>query len=257
MIIRCDEGHRDALLRLLESQPLQNTFLLADIEGYGFEVDFQKVWMETDAEKPAVYLLFYDNLSVFAPAAENLNAAWVARLMAEHDVSCLMGRLELVAPLAEAGGVPLNSKVLCGRRTPVPGPDDDSIKVAGPEDVDEIHAFLNTIPEFASMYASRDMIAGRIATGGGVHLIIREEGRIIAHGNTAAASRHAVMMGGIATAQPYRHRGYAGRIVAQLCRIIARQGKTPCTLSTKGFYDDYYQPEGFDFLCDWGMTTKK
>lgn len=254
MIIQCDASHRQALLALLEEEALLNLFLLSDIENYGFAKPFQTVWMETDPAAPAVYVHFYDNLALYARSPRHLNAAFVQKVVQQRGIHCVMGKLGLLRPLRLAGFT-LNSKVMCALQKPPPIAEDGRILVAGSADVADIHAFLNSIPEFAGMYTSRSMIADRIATGSGTHLIVRQGGRIICHGNTAAFSSGAVMTGGVATAPAHRRQGHAHRVMMQLCRIIRGQGKVPCTLCSPYFYKAYYRKTGFTFVGDWGMIT--
>ena len=49
----------------LQKAPVENTFLLADIEQYGFTAPFQQVWAMWRGGLPAaVYLRFYQNLLI-------------------------------------------------------------------------------------------------------------------------------------------------------------------------------------------------
>lgn len=252
MIHRCDATHQERLLAFLREQPLQNTFLLSDIEMYGFDKSFQTVWLEDNPARPAVYLLFYDNLAVFARQPGHIDNAHVTRIVQEYSPSCVMGQMPLLQPLA-LRGYRLQHKVLCAMLSPLEAQADSAIVRAGEADAADIHRFLNSFHEFDGMYASLEMIAGRTKSRHGVHLLMREAGQILCHGNTAASSYLAMMFGGVGTHPDHRCKGYAHRMVVQLCCRIQALEKTPCTLCTPEYFASFYQKMGFDFLCDWGM----
>lgn len=257
-MVLCTREQEKELIGLLQREPLLNTFILADIQLYGFDSPFQKVWVDRLPAPQAVYLVFYDILCLYAQDARQVQPDAVRQIVQENKISCMMGPLPVLQPLlGYVPGYQLNQKVLCGQTRALPPQKQDLTQVAQEADVDDIHAFLNSMPEFDKMYASRDMIAHRITSGDGVHLAIRQEGSLIAHGNTAATSDFVVMIGGIATHPAHRGQGYARQVVNHLCQIIHGAGKTPATLCTEEQFARFYVPLGFEKLADWGMFTKE
>ena len=48
MVIQCKEKDREMLLSFLKQEAVYNTFLIADIEDFGFEEEFQTVFAEVE-----------------------------------------------------------------------------------------------------------------------------------------------------------------------------------------------------------------
>lgn len=246
----------------LAADPVANTFLIADIDHFGFESGFQKVWLDEAAG--AVYLLYYDNLALYAPKPEAVNAAFAAKTAREHSAACVMGRLETVAPLAALlPGMALRDEVFCAldagqapRATPAMLAAAGEAQKAAPADADEIHAFLGGFAELAGKYASKEMIAARLAGADGLHLVIRRGGRIAAHGNTAAATAYATMIGGLAAAPEHRGEGLGGGVALALCRRIMAAGARPAALCSAKAYAGFAARLGFKQLCRWGMLLR-
>lgn len=284
----CGRQDKAGLLALLEKEPFANIFLLADIELFGFDKPFQKVWRTggasdgASAADAAVYLLFYDNLSVWAQNPGGADADFVAALAKDHPVNCVMGKAEVVAPLAGAlPGYTPGEKLLCALpqgTAPAPPVWDESqhgphptVQTATPADVDDIFAFLASVPELRGLYTSKQMIADRIQNGSGIHLIIRQGGSIVAHGNTAASFSSsaaggpgATMIGGLGAAggsgpdarQEPRREALAQAVAFALCQTITKSGKAPCTLCTQANQQALFAPLGFQPVCNWLTLTR-
>ena len=59
MVRECTEKDKEWLLAYLKEEAVYNTFLLADIEDFGFEESFQTVYIdEEQGEIKGVYLFF-------------------------------------------------------------------------------------------------------------------------------------------------------------------------------------------------------
>ena len=106
--------------------------------------------------------------------------------------------------------------------------EDSGVRIAGLSDVDRMYDFLMDIPQLRPLYFRKDMMENRIRCGEGIHVIMEKEGRIIAHGNSAASTDRTVMLGGIGVRQDCRRQGYASVIMERLCVEIQKNHRTPC-----------------------------
>ena len=257
MIIQCTEKDREMLVSYLKKEPVYNTFILADIEDLGFDSDVQDVYAEVEGgECVGVYLRFYRNLLIFCED-DRTNADFLEQLFGTFLPDVVMGKPEAVSVAGrlltdhcfETKGFYALEDASCLEEASV------EPETARVEDAAEIFHFIQGIPEIAHMYTSEEMIEDRIRNGFGVHYVIRENGVIVSHGNSAAQSSATVMIGGIATAAEYRGRHLAGQIVSRLCRDIMEKGKTPCLISLRGDEDNLYTRLGFRKIGDWAMLT--
>lgn len=80
MVRECTEKDKERLLAYLKEEAVYNTFLLADIEDFGFEESFQTVYMdEEQGEIKGVYLCFYQNFLLYCRENE-VNISFLEQL---------------------------------------------------------------------------------------------------------------------------------------------------------------------------------
>ncbi len=254
------EGCRDKLLAYLEQQPLINTFLLADIEKYGFNQPFQQVWLEEkNGALQAVYLRFYQNIIVYSHC-NHLDAEFVQLLIEQFDILLVMGRgadMDCLSSL-EHGNWSLVKKGFYSMPNDylLPEPTALPLRTADCGDVDLIHNFLCGIEGFAAMYASRDMLYDRIHSGDGIHLLYEKNGKLISHANSTTPSRYGAILGGVATAPEVRHMGHASAVVVALSRQILSLGLQPCVLSAAPSGQNLFESIGFTRVEDWNTIER-
>ena len=248
----CQADDRDYLLALLENEPVSNIFMLADIDLYGFDHDFQRIWRSPEGQAEAVYLLFYDNLSLWARSPGDIDRDFVLQIVSHYPVCCIMGKYDSVAPLHLLfPDLTMSRKNMCALHQPVKKVVSQDLTVAGPADVEAIFRFLSTFPQLRALYTSQQMIADRIDRRDGIHLILREGEEILAHGNTTASTDRAIMVGGIGA----KSLADAEAITARLCQGIQAEDKIPCTLCTDQAFEELFKPLGFSIESQWGTLT--
>ena len=222
MVRECTEKDKEQLLAYLKEEAVYNTFLLADIEDFGFEEPFQTVYMdEEQGEIKGVYLCFYQNFLLYCRENE-VNISFLEQLFSDYIPDVVMGKTQtvqivqriLTEHVLESRDLYLFADEACLEK------ENPEIRAAGMEDVDDIFAFLQSIDELRHLYTSKQMIADRIEKNCGVHYIIRRDGKIIAHANSAAQCEATTMIGGVSTAPKERGQGLGGQVVSRLCRDI-------------------------------------
>ena len=165
MVRECTEKDKEWLLAYLKEEAVYNTFLLADIEDFGFEESFQTVYMdEEQGEIKGVYLCFYQNFLLYCRENE-VNISFLEQLFSSYIPDVVMGKTQtvqivqriLTEHVLESRGLYLFADETCLEK------ENPEIHAAGMEDVDDIFAFLQSIDELRHLYTSKQMIAGRIA----------------------------------------------------------------------------------------------
>ncbi len=119
-------------------------------------------------------------------------------------------------------------------------------------DVDEIHEFLMSIDEIKHLYTVKDMINNRIKNNEGTHLFIKDNGKIIAHANSAGGTNRSSMVGGISVDKNYRNKGYGKRVVSEICNKIILENKIAC-LFEKEEKANLFIKLGFKAHAKWGL----
>lgn len=259
MIRKCTDDMLGELMEYLKQDAVYHTFLLADIENFGFDKDFQTVCADVDErEIRGVYLKFYGNLIV-AGGEDGLDEGFLRDWFKEWKPDVVMGRDDLVEQihrlLPDYDMAVKNLYLLEHGAGLLPGLSD--VRKGIPGDEDKIHAFLAEIPEIRALYTSKQMIADRLASGDGTHLYLERDGSLIAHVNSAAKSPYTVMIGGTAVREEERGKNTAAYLVSMLCREILESGKKPCCFCDREEEHNLFVHLGFRKAGLWGTLTRR
>ncbi len=258
MIRLCSEQDRSTLIEFLNQEPEFHTFMLADIQQHGFHQEYQKVYLQADSGQcQGVFLTFYQNLLV-AGDAEKIDYAAVAAL-ADDRITTIMGNAEIVQRTArQLGGhfTVVRNNLYVHRMDETESPDCQEIRIATEHDIDQIYSFLMSFPEFRGLYGEKGMLENRIRNGEGIDIVMEKNGRIIAHGNSAASAEKTSMLGGICVEESYRGRGYAGKIVRTLCKLVHAQGKMPCIFVPEAEGLTILTENHFSVHGKWGVAKR-
>lgn len=260
----CNEKDYDVLMDYLKKEQILNTFIISDLDNYGFDKEFQVTYMDTDSTGTcnAVALIFHNNL-IISGSVTTMDYQFLMTLLTPK-INNIMGEGELVEAFSQyldkqnwksadsnnerrylekvmytlVNGVKLEKVV--------------GIQKATLEDVDAIHSFIMGIPEINFLYKEKSMISNRISSGEGVHLFIKEKGEIIAHANSAAGTNISSMLGGVSVAQEYRDVGYGKKVVSAVADYILEQRNTACLFSKGEEEHNLFITLGFKPYKKWG-----
>lgn len=290
MFRTCNENDYYILMGYLKNEEILNTFVISDLDNYGFDKEFQVTYMDIDEKGAciAVALIFHNNL-IISGQVETMDYSFLSTLLTEK-INNVMGQGELVEAfnnyLVEAECKNLLSHIedKCVESNEGPIKAEDSsrqntmstssrtyiektmytldtglklqmcgdVEVATVEDVDAIHNFIMTIPEINFLYKEKSMITNRMESGEGVHFFIKEKGEIVAHTNSAAGTGISSMMGGVAVAEEFRNQGYGKRVVSAVANYVLNQKKTACLFSTTEEEHNLFVELGFVPYKKWG-----
>lgn len=263
MIRKCTIKDKEVLLEYLNRDTVGNTFILADINDFGFDRDFQTVYADMEEGVcSAVYLIFYENL-LLSCAEDKPDMVFLRKLFERKIPDVVMGKEPCVRMVHELlGGYTMKSRqiyVLDYNDFSAVEPDLAGLHIveAGLEDVDSVFDFLSGIEELKNLYTSKDMIRDRIRENSGKHYLIRKGDRIIAHANSAAGSRNHVMIGGVGVDPSCRGKKLAGYVVSRLCSEILDQGRSPCLFSSRGEKHNLYVRLGFKPAGGWATLERE
>lgn len=254
-IRKCNHMDKEKLMKYLNNKPIYHTFILSDIEQYGFDNEFQSVYIQEDGEVIQGVFLRYFNNFIVAGDAEVLAYNEITELV-DNKVSTIMGNAAIVNGITDK----IDRKAdfvynnLYTHEDPVNIDENVTCHIAELKDVDRIYEFLMTFPEFKQLYSEKQMLENRLKNGEGIHIYIEENGKLIAHGNSAASAEKTCMMGGICVAEPYRNKGYAKKILLTLCAHILEEGKIPCIFASAEKDYSCFKETGFQVYGLWGVA---
>lgn len=265
MFRKCNENDYDVLMDYLKKEQILNTFIISDLDNYGFDKEFQVTFMDTDEKGActAVALIFHNNLIISGPV-ETMDYTFLATLLSDK-INNVMGQGELIETFntylekvdssVDVSDVKKRNyieKTMYTLDTGLKLQMCDGIQLATLDDVDAIYDFIMGIPEINFLYKEKSMISNRIKSGEGVHLFIKEKGEIVAHTNSAAGTSISSMMGGVAVSPEFRKQGYGKRVVSAVANHVLNQKKTACLFSGSEKGNNLFVDLGFVPYKKWG-----
>lgn len=260
MIRVCNDKDEKRLLRFLKNDSMLHTYIIADMERYRFDKPYQTIYMiEENDHCEGVFLKYYNNL-IFSRIQGDIDPEEISKYILP-EITNLMGELEIVKRIAgylkKSGCMTVNN--LYAQKKTVKKCDASlpDVRIAKLKDVDAIYDFIMGFPEFAEIYAKKQMIENRIQNGEGIHVLLEKNGEIIAHGNSAASTDEACFLGGICVASGERGRGYAAGIMQMLCNEIHKQGRIPCIFAPEEKEYTIFPRLHFEICGKWGTIQMK
>lgn len=260
MIRRLTSDDHKFCFELVNSQPAENLFIIGDIEAYGYDKDFQKVWGEFNeaGELIAVLLKYENNYIPFATG--DFDAEGFAKIMDEDPDFYFMSGLKDITGKIE----PYVKRPLVRKRQTyytkctelkLTNTDVSMVKQANPEDAEELVTLLNNIPEFSDSIITVERKRRGLADGTSRSFYVEEDGKMVSTASTGAENSTSAMVVGVATLEAYKKKGYATACVAKLCEVLLNEGKELCL-----FYDNpsagaIYKRIGFQDIGFWMMYT--
>lgn len=260
MIRRLNKSDHEVCFNVLKTKAAENLFIIGDIEAYGYEQEFQKLWGEFDENGRliAVLLKYEENYIPFA--AESFNAEGFAEIMSNDPAFKMMSGLKEITEKIE----PYLNKSLKRKRQLYYAKctrlnnnnvDFSNVQQAFPEDAEAIVELLNSIPEFSDSTTTVERTRRGLKDGTSRSFFIIEQGKIVSIASTAAENSFSAMVVGVATLENYKKKGYATKSMLKLCSDLLHEGKELCL-----FYDNpaagaIYKRIGFEDIGFWMMYT--
>lgn len=262
MIRRLNNNDHDACLRLLKTRPAENLFIIGDIEVYGYEQGFQKLWGEFNdkGELIAVLLKFEENYIPFA--IEDFNARAFADIIVSDPAFKMMSGLKEITEKIELF---LNIPYIMKRQTfyakctklsmDTKNIELSKVRQALPDDAPALVKFLSSIPEFNHSIMTVERKIRELKDGSSRSFFIADDDKIVSTASTAAENSMSAMVVGVATSENYKKKGYATMCMLKLCSELLSEGKELCL-----FYDNpeagaIYKRIGFEDIGFWMMYT--
>lgn len=259
MIRICSDKDEEVLLRFLKKDSMLHTYIIADMERYGFDKPYQTIYMmENESCCEGVFLKYYNNL-IFSKVKGSIEPEEISKYILP-EITNIMGELEVVGKVANYLGLSESMKAnnlyaqkkAAKQYNGMPG-----VRIAAMQDIDAIYDFLMSFPEFTEIYAKKEMIENRIEKGEGIHVVLEKDGKIVAHGNSAASTDETCFLGGICVAPGQRKKGYAMAIVEMLCNEIHKQNRIPCVFAPEEKEYTIFHRLGFEKCGKWGTIQMK
>lgn len=261
MIRRLNKSDHEVCFNLLKTKSAENLFIIGDIEAYGYEQEFQKIWGEFNekGELIAVLLKYEENYIPFA--LELFNAKGFAEIMSnDPDFKMMSGLKEITEKIEPHVSIQNKRKrqtyyAKCTNLKTTDKVDFSSVQQAVPQDAEALVELLNSIPEFSDSTITVERKRRGLKDGTSRSFYIMEDEKMVSTASTTAENSLSAMVVGVATLENYKKKGLATKCMLKLCNQLLLEGKELCL-----FYDNpeagvIYKRIGFEDIGFWMMYT--
>jgi len=255
---------QDQLLEFLKQDPEINLFMIADLEFYGMNNDFIKVWIDDLRIIKTVVLTYHKNMLLYS-------------ISNDYDKNELAALIHHVKPeFFSCSGKCfsyINSMILkeFTLRKHILAKMDHLIKplfalttarIATVEDGKGVSESIFQVSEFRDYLSTSlderiKMNERKIKEGFAIHFVIEEDGVIVANANTSAICSVAAMIGGVFSLTSARNKGYATSVVYQLCEYLLSKKITPLLFFENPKAASIYHRLGFEDINEWLVCKVK
>jgi len=259
MIKLAEKKDYERVVEYLEYEGSINTTLLAYIEKYGFEKDFQDIWLYyiDGGNVSGVLMRHFNSLYIYSKGYLN-DTEELGSFVAFLGSDIISGRLDIISEISlDLNGMILESSCHMTHMDKSRLAECDDVSRAVPADSRELAELIYSIPEFARFYSSEGEIERgirrRMELGMCRYFVLKKDGMIVSQAYTTMESSKYATIGGVVTRPEYRNRGYASLVVSRICKDIYDSGKTPNLFYTNEEAGRVYERLGFVHADDYGM----
>ncbi|MFC7320228.1 GNAT family N-acetyltransferase [Halobacillus campisalis] len=260
MIRRLTEQDDSSCQILLSKKPAENLFIIGDIENFGYEQDFQKLWGDftEDGRLKAILLKYHNNYIAFAE--EEFDAQGFANIInTDREFKQLSGIAAItdqVLPFiahSHKKSRSLHYAKCEDSRKLDQNIDTSKVKLASIHDVPRLVTLQDKIEEFEQDDSRESSIRKSLEQKSARIYFVEKDGEMVSSASTTAENSMSAMIVGVCTHPGYKKKGYASACMKQLCNDLLAEGKMLCL-----FYDNpeagtIYKRLGFEDIGMWTM----
>ncbi len=263
MIRLLTEADRVRVLSFLNQEPSYNIFPIGDIETFGFDTDFQRVYGEFDEDEDFLSILLrYREHAIYYAPTERFSREYLP-IFEDDPFEHISGKtrlMMLVKPHLE--GFTERREQFCEAtelRAPV-AYDETIVKtVRTKEECGKLYDLLATIPEFGIHKKPKQAyIEGKYESlKMGTTLYIEQDGKFVSTVATTAETSINAMVVAVATHADYRNNGYASALMTHLMKLyLEDKDKDLCLFYDNDAAGQIYLRLGFDYIGAWSLFDK-
>ncbi|UOQ92605.1 GNAT family N-acetyltransferase [Halobacillus shinanisalinarum] len=260
MIRRLTSNDDRACQHLLSVKPAENLFIIGDIENFGYDQDFQKLWGDFDRNDQlrAVLLKYHNNYIAYAN--DYFDAKGFATIINEDPEFMQLSGLQIITekilPYIKVGSL-RNRSLYYAKCDDTEKLNTDvntsHVKLATTNDVQRLVHLQNQIPEFERDNSREDSIRRGIEQKSARVYYSEDNGTMISSASTTAENSMSAMVVGVCTHPNYKRKGYASTCMLKLCQDLLADGKMLCLFYDNPEAGSIYKRLGFEDIGMWMM----
>lgn len=250
MIIRCSEKHREMLMEYLYQDKITNLFLIGDIINFGFNNDFQTVFMDFETEIKTIYLIYRSNL-VISSKVNKVDVNFIEKIVDEYQIMVINGAKVVMDQVKLPKFKPENctiAKLDCLSNYV----NDRQIERLTIDRLQEVfQQILKVFP-----LTQIDSLSHQLKTNTGRTFLYYVENEIVSFASSTAECDDLAMIVMVGTLKEHRGFGYATKVVSALVQSLLSEGKTPVLFFSDSLAGKIYHKIGFKDVGKYTIQRK-
>ncbi|RWZ51291.1 GNAT family N-acetyltransferase [Halobacillus fulvus] len=260
MIRRLYEEDDPFCQELLMKKPAENLFIIGDIENFGYEQSFQKLWGEFEESGNLIAILLKYHNNYICYAEKQFNAKEFAEIINQDDdfmqlsglKDCVDQLLSFVTHEKKRTRTLYYAK--CESQNDIPDHWDTTlVKKANMEDIPILAKLHDSIPEFEKDDSREESIRRGMESGSARTYYLENGNRLVSSASTTAENKYSAMIVGVCTHPDHQKHGYASSVMKKLTEDLLREGKMLCLFYDNPSAGTLYKRIGFQDIGKWMM----
>ncbi|MFC7063078.1 GNAT family N-acetyltransferase [Halobacillus seohaensis] len=260
MIRRLTQEDDKSCQELLSQKPAENLFIIGDIENFGYEQDFQKLWGDfgENARLKAVLLKYHNNYIAYAD--ENFDAEGFAALINQDPEFMQLSGMKAITEkiLPHIVHYPKKTRSLyyakCNHIKKLEMEVDTTyVKRATVNDILRLVELQNQIPEFEEDSSREHSIRKGMENNSARTYFVEDGPKMVSSASTTAENSMSAMVVGVCTHSDYKQKGHASACMKKLCEDLLSEGKLLCLFYDNPEAGSIYKRLGFEDIGMWMM----
>lgn len=260
MIRQLTQEDQQACEQLLVSKPAENLFIISDIENFGFDQEFQKLWGEFDenGRLKAILLKYHSNYICYADGAFE-GEEFASIINQDPEFRELSGLEEMTKEIfPHINRTKKHSRELyyakLEKLEPFPFSNhEEKVELSTVDDVPAIAALFDQIEDFEESENREDSLRAGMESKSARTYYIKEGDKLVSSASTTAENTQAAMVVGVCTHPGYTKKGYASLCMRKLCKEVLAEGKSLCLFYDNPKAGSIYKRLGFKDIGFWTM----
>ncbi|MFO7969095.1 MAG: GNAT family N-acetyltransferase [Candidatus Izemoplasmatales bacterium] len=263
MIKKLTEKDREKVLNYLYQEPGFNIFIIGDIEAFGFDTDFQRIYADIDKFNNylSVFLRYREN-AIYYSHNNSFNNDYL-EIFKKDSFQYISGKKEVMEIIDKyLSGYKLSQMYFCEAKELKVKPTKHRFQIKTLKtkaDCERLYDLIKQIEEFSSFKKNKaDFIEAKLnSIKMGTTLFLEDGNNIISTVATTAETKKSAMVVSVATDPKYRNNGFASILMQYLMeRYFRVKHKSLCL-----FYDNpqagkIYLRLGFETIGKWNMYSR-
>ena len=263
MITRCDKGNEKQILEYIgDSYPLC-LYLYLDYLKYGTDSETAEIYIQTDhKDVQALLLKYYSCLHVFS-RDNAFDADELALFFVQKQCTMLYCRADTAEKtyLALPEEMKDKASITRGWVAKVEKIDQAPCGLAGAAEKEDFHEIIRLIYEDEDIGRSykfdelAKQLEERNQQGYARNLVIKKDGRVIAHACTNAEINGIAVVAELLVREEYRRQGFGSEIWREICSQLLSEGMEVYSFYYTEISRALHKKTGFHEVCEWAKVV--